>query len=279
MISPVKVIKEQFDHLYLIRRLSIFEMKSANKNNYLGMAWEILTPAIMIMIYWLVFGVGIRNRADITVGNIDVPFIFWLMGGYIVWIFFSQSTTDGSKSIFSRLKIVSKMNFPMSIIPNYVIFSRLYVHIILLAIVVIILQVAGYPINKYYLQLPYFIIATYIFTYSLALITSTLSAMIRDVHKFITSTIRIGIYISPILWDVSRFSNDGSVASAVVAAVVRLNPLTYLIEGYRSAFFGVHWHFIAEPRITLYFWTVTLTLFLIGSFIHISTRRYFIDYL
>lgn len=236
MNSALKVIKEQVNHFYLIRRLSVFEMKSANKNNYLGMAWEILTPAIVIMIYWLVFGVGIRNRADIHVGNMEVPFLYWLMTGYMLWIFFSQSTINGSKSIFSRLKIVSKMNFPISIIPNYVIFSRFYVHVALIAIIIVIFQFAGYPINKYYLQLPYFAIATYIFTYSLALITSTLSVMIRDVHKLLTSTMRMGIYISPVLWDVSRIDQDGSIASAVITAIVRLNPLTYLIEGYRAAF-------------------------------------------
>lgn len=279
MKSAIQVLKEQIQYFYLIRRLSIFEMKSANKSNYLGMAWEIITPAIMIAIFWLVFGVGIRNRADIVVGNHEVPFIYWLMGGYIVWTFFSQSTTGGSRSIFSRLKIVSKMSFPLSIIPNYVIFSRLYVHIVLVLIVIVILNIAGYPINKYYMQLPYFLFATYALTYSLALITSSLSAMVRDVHNLISSTMRIGIYISPILWDVSRFQNDGSVAGAVMAAIVKLNPLTYLIEGYRAAYFGVNWHFISEPRIFIYFWTVTIALFILGSVIHVSTRRHLIDYL
>lgn len=279
MKSAMKVMKEQVNNFYLIRKLSLFEMKSANKSNYLGMFWELLSPAILITIYWLVFGVGIRQRADVNIGGNEVPFIYFLISGYMVWLFFSQSTRDGSKSIFSRLKIVSKMNFPMSIIPNYVIFSRFYVHIGLILIVIVMLQIGGYPVNMYYLQIPYFAVATYIFTYSLALITSTLSAMVRDVHKLLTSTMRMGIYISPILWDVTRIKQDGSIASAIMTAVVKLNPLTYLINGYRAAFFGVDWHFIAEPKITVYFWTVTLILFLVGSTLHVRLRKYFIDFL
>lgn len=277
MKSAITVIKEQVNNIYIIRKLSLFEMKSANKNNYLGMWWELLSPALLIMIYWLVFGVGIRQRADINIGGMEIPFIYYLVSGYMIWQFFSQSITNGSKSIFSRLKVVSKMNFPMSIIPNYVIFARFYVHIGLIAIVILILQFSGYPINIYYLQIPYFAIATYIFTYSLALIMSTLSAMVRDVHKFLTSTMRIGIYISPILWDVSRIKQDGSIAADIMTWVVKLNPLTYLIEGYRAGFFGVNWHFIAEPKITIYFWSVTLILFLIGSTLHVKLRRFFID--
>ncbi|MBP2257441.1 ABC transporter permease [Virgibacillus alimentarius] len=279
MKSVIKVIQEQINNMYLIRKMALFEMKSANKNNYLGMAWELITPAILIMIYWLVFGVGIRQRADVPVGDMVVPFLYWLMAGYMVWLFFSQSTTNGSKSIFSRLKIVSKMNFPMSIIPNYVICARFMVHAGLVAIIIVILQFGGYPINIYYLQIPYFAIATYIFTYALALILSTLSALVRDVHKLLTSTMRIGIYISPILWDVSNIKQDGSIATAIITAIVRLNPLTYLIDGYRAGFFGVGWHFIEEPGVTAYFWMVTLILFLIGSMLHVRLRKYFIDFL
>jgi teichoic acid transport system permease protein len=277
MKSAITVIKEQINNFYMIRKLSLFEMKSANKNNYLGMAWELLSPALLILIYWLVFGVGIRQRADVDIGGMDVPFIYFLVSGYMVWLFFNQSTTGASKSIFSRLKIVSKMNFPMSIIPNYVIFARFYVHIGLIAIVIVILQIGGYPMNIYYLQIPYFMIATYAFTYSLGLIMSTLSAMVRDVHKFLTSTMRVGIYISPILWDVTRIKQDGSIASAIITAIVKLNPLTYLINGYRAGFFGVNWHFIADARITAYFWIVTLILFLIGATLHVKLRRVFID--
>lgn len=277
MKSAITVIKEQIKNFYLIRKLSLFEMKSANKNNYLGIAWELLSPAILISIYWLVFGVGIRQRADITIGGMEVPFIYFLVSGYMVWLFFSQSITGGSKSIFSRLKVVSKMDFPMSIIPNYVIFARFYVHIVLIIMVIVILQFGGYPINIYYLQIPYFAIATYLFTYSLALILSTLSAMVRDVHKLLTSSMRMGIYISPILWDVSKIGQDGSIASTIITVVVKLNPLTYLINGYRAGFFGVNWHFLAEPKITIYFWAVTLILFLIGATLHVKLRKTFID--
>lgn len=243
------------------------------------MLWEIITPSILIMIYWLVFGVGIRQRADVDIGGEIVPFIYYLMTGYMIWMFFSQSVKSGSSSIFSRLKVVSKMNFPLSIIPNQVLLSRFIVHVCMIAIIMIILQMSGYPINIYYLQIPYFMIATYIFTYSFALILSTLSTLVRDVHKLLTSTMRIGIYISPILWDVTNIEQDGSVAVAIITTIIKLNPLTYLIEGYRAGFFGLDWHFIAESGTTIYFWILTSIMFIIGSVLHVRLRKYFIDFL
>src|SRR5690625_1527437 len=194
MKSAVTVIREQIDHFYLIRRLSLYELKSQNRNNYLGMAWEIINPSIQIMIYWFVFGT-LRERAPIEVNGTELPFFPWLLAGFFLWIFFYQATIQGSKSIYTRLRMLSKMNFPMSVIPNYVIFSKFYIHLFMLAITMIIFQFMGYFANIYYLQLIYFIFAAFCLIYALSLITSTLSTIIRDVHMFLNSTLRICAHV------------------------------------------------------------------------------------
>lgn len=272
MRSAITVIKEQIEHFYLVRRLSLYELKSKNKSNYLGMAWEIINPVIQIMIYWFVFG-SIRQRADIEViPGFEVPFIFWLLGGFILWTFFYQSTIQGSKSIYTRIRILSKMNFPMSIIPNIVIFSQFYIHLIMLGITFLIFQFAGYYVSIYILQLLYFIFATFCLIFAISLITSTLSTIIRDVHMFLNATLRMLLYLSPILWQITILDDP-------LPTIMKLNPLYYLIEGYRSALFGLDWYFIVHWKYTLYFWAVVVVLFFIGSLLHIRFRRHFIDYL
>lgn len=275
MKSAITILKEQLSNFYLIRRLSLYELKSKNKNNYLGMTWEVLNPTIQILIYWFVFGT-IVNRADVALTTgADVPFIAWLMGGFIIWNFFYQSTIQGSKSIYTRLAMLSKMNFPMSVIPNFVIFSQFYVHLIMLLIVIIILQFMGYYINVYYLQLFYFIIATFVLNFSISLITSTLSTIVRDVHMLLNAVLRMFLYITPVLWPIERFLNT----SPILLTIIKLNPLYYLIEGYRSALFGTEWYFVTHWKYTLYFWVLVIVLFLLGSTLHVKFRRNFIDYL
>jgi teichoic acid transport system permease protein len=58
-----------------------------------------------------------------------------------------------------------------------------------------------------------------------------------------------------------------------------LNPLYYLMEGYRTSFFGSEWYFIEHWQYTLYFWAIVLVLFLFGAILHVKFRRHFIDYL
>jgi len=272
MKSAITVIREQFEKFYLIRRLSLYELKSKNKSNYLGMAWEIINPLIQVLIYWFVFG-SIRQRAEITIApGVEVPFIYWLLCGFILWIFFYQSTIQGSKSIYSRLRMLSKMNFPMSIIPNIPIFSQFYIHVIMVGIIFLIFQFSGYFVTVYFTQLIYFIFASFCLIFSLALITSTLSTIIRDVHMILNATLRMLLYLSPILWQITIL--DGPLPT-----IMKLNPLYYLIEGYRAAFFGTEWYLIEHWQYTIYFWGVVIVLFIFGSILHVKFRRHFIDYL
>lgn len=273
MKSAILVLKEQFKYFYLIRRLSIYEIKSENKNNYLGTAWEFINPAIQILIYWFVFGT-LLQRHDMMVGNVEIDFFYWLLAAFSLWIFFYQGTIQGSKSIYSRLRILSKMNFPMSIIPSYVIFSKFYVHLIILFASIILFQFAGFYISIYYLQLLYFIVALVVLIFSLSLITSTLSTIIRDVHMFINSTLRMLLYLSGVLWPITILSDW-----KLLMQIMQLNPLVYLIEGYRTAFFGNEWYFITHWQYTLYFWALTAVLLIIGSALHVKFRRHFIDFL
>lgn len=273
MKSAIVVIKEQIKNFYLIRRLSIYELKSENKNNYLGTAWEIINPTIQIMIYWFVFGT-LRERAPIEVAGVEVPFFSWLLSGFFLWIFFYQATIQGSKSVYTRLRMLSKMNFPMSVIPNIAVFSQLYIHLCMLLITMIVLQFSGYSITIYYLQFIYYIIAVFCLVFSISLITSTLSTIIRDVHMFLNSTLRMMLYLSGVLWPIALLADYPFIMN-----MMKLNPLFYLIEGYRAAFLGTSWYFIEHWQYSLYFWVIVVILFIIGSQLHVKFRRHFIDYL
>ncbi|GAB4073152.1 ABC transporter permease [Barrientosiimonas marina] len=273
MKSAINVIKEQVNYFHLIRRLSLYEMKSQNRNNYLGMAWEVLNPAIQILIYWFVFGT-LRTRDDVAVGDMDIPFFFWLLTAFFLWLFFYQGTVQGSKSIYSRLGILSKMNFPMSVIPAFVISSKFYIHLAMMGIVIIILQFNGYYINSHYVQLLYFIVAAFVFIFALSLITSTLSTIIRDVHMFLNSTLRMLLYLSGVLWPISILGNMEWLMN-----LMKLNPLFYLVQGYRHSLFGTEWYAVTQWEYTLYFWVLVAVLFIIGSALHMKFRRHFIDYL
>src|SRR5699024_10021247 len=222
-----------------------------------------------------------------------------------------QSIIKGSKAIYSRLRMLSKMNFPMSVIPNFVIFSNFYIHLFLLVISIVIFHFMGYHITIYYLQFIYFIFslmcmfffifliisivifhfmryhitiyylqfiyfifATMCMLFATSLITSTLSTIVRDFLMFLNSTLRMLLYMSGVLWPITLLDDF-----PLIMKLMMFNPLFYLIEGYRAAFFGTEWYFITHWQYSLYFWGLVILLLLVGSALHVKFRRHFIDYL
>jgi len=276
MRAVIAVLKEQIQSFYLVRRLSVYEMKSSNRNNYLGVLWEIINPMIQIAIYWFVFGYGIFNsggRGNVDLNGVLIPYFPWMLSGFVVWFFMNQAILQGSKSIYSRIQMISKMSFPMSVVPTYVIFSLFYQHIMLLVIVLVIFQFLGYPFNIFYSQLPYFIIATLFFLVALSLITSTISTIVRDFQMLIQSLVRILIYLSPFLWPPYHLQPE------IIQTIMKLNPIYYLAEGYRASILGLSWYPIEHWEYTLYFWGITLILLFFGSVLHMKFRDRFVDFL
>ncbi len=268
MKALFQVIKENVSNFYLIIRLSFFELKSGNNGNYLGILWEVLNPMILIGIYWFVFGFGIRGGKSVE----GVEFLPWMLAGICPWFFISQVITQGSKSIYSRLNVVSKMNFPMSVIPTYVIASKFYSHAILVGLVMIVLAVYGYYPSLYLLQFPYFIIANLLLMSSISLVTSTLSTIIRDIQNIVQSVVRGLMFITPILWSTEKLPTS-------VVYILKLNPIYYIVEGYRSSLLGKDWYFAVHHNYTLYFWCLVLGLLLAGSSLHVKFRKRFVDYI
>ncbi|PKG22096.1 ABC transporter permease [Niallia nealsonii] len=271
MVSMFKVLKEQIDNFHLIKRLSMYELKSANRNNYLGILWELINPGIQIAIYWFVFGF-VQDRGTIPGENGNIPYLVWMLAGIVLWFFIYPSITQGSRSIYARLRMVSRMNFPLSAIPSYVILSLLYPQLLLMGIIIIIFQFTGYHISIYYLQLPYFLFASLIFLFALSLITSTISTIVRDFQMLLQAVMRVLLYITPILWSPERLGET-------FGFIMRLNPVYYLIEGYRYALLGEGWFITAHPAITVYFWILVILLLAVGSYMHVRFRRHFIDFL
>src|SRR5699024_2099008 len=121
----------------------------------------------------------------------------------------------------------------------------------------------------------YYIFGAFCLFFAISLITSTLSTIIRDIHMLINSTLRMFLYVSGVLWPLTMLTDQ----FPNVMKLLQLNPLLYLIEGYRSSFFGSEWYFIEHWQYTLYFWGLVIVLFLFGSVLHVKFRRHFIDYL
>ncbi|PWZ63785.1 ABC transporter permease, partial [Staphylococcus pseudintermedius] len=71
MRAIIEIFKEQIVNLPKISKLAIYNMKSQYANHYLGIFWNILQPVLQVIIYYIVFGLGLRGSSGLVMG---VPF-------------------------------------------------------------------------------------------------------------------------------------------------------------------------------------------------------------
>lgn len=268
MNAILTVLKEQIKNFYLIQRLAQFQLKISNHDNYLGLAWELINPLIQIAVYYFVFGMGIRGqRSDVD----GIPFIIWMLVGISMWFFVNQGILEGTKSISMKYNQVAKMNFPLSTIPSYIITSKFYGHLVLLAIIIVLCIVAGIMPSIYMLQLLLYVPFVYLFCLSFTLVTSTLGVIIRDVQMAVQAFMRVLFYASPILW----VPHPGS----LVEHIMKFNPAYFLAESYRAAIVYKEWYFVEHWQLTLYNIGIVILLFSVGSILHMKFRYRFSDFL
>ncbi len=243
--------------------------------NYLGVLWQFLNPLIQMLAYWFVFGIGIRKSSEMITGVGEVPFIIWMLAGLIPWFFISPTILDGSNSVYKRINMVAKMNFPISSLPSVAIAANLFSYFVMMAIYVIVLLAFGIYPNLQWLEYIYYLFCMIVFMFAFSLFNSTISVLVRDYQFLLQSVTRLLFFLLPIFWDISTQLGDKHPA---LLNVIKLNPLFYIIDGFRNSFFDGSW-FFEDITYTLYFWAFTLLLLTVGSVLHMKFRDRFVDFL
>ncbi|MEN0644772.1 ABC transporter permease [Alkalicoccobacillus gibsonii] len=267
MYNMLRILKEQYSNRRLILRLALHEQRSKYQLHYLGMLWQVFNPLMQVMVFWVIFGLGIRGGKDVG----DIPFFVWLVIGLIPWFYINPTVLQGANSVHQKIRMVSKMKFPISVLPSIVIVGNGMSYLLMLGILGIILIVNQINPGLYILQLPYNFMTLFIFLYVFTLFSSTIATVIRDYYQLLQAGMRMVFFLTPILW-VPNTMPDW------LSPFLQLNPFYYIIEGFRDTFLGRAW-FFENLAYMSYFWSGVLVLAFIGSYIHYKFKDSFVDYL
>lgn len=262
--SAKYVIQENIKNIYRTFSIARYELLAEMRDSKLGLFWNFANPAIQIMTYWFAFGYVFQRKA---VGGI--PYLVWMLGGMVVWLFISPCITDGSNAIYSKVDVITKMKFPVSILPLSVVLKKLFNHFCLMVLVVIIYAAHGYYPTVHWFGLIYYLLCGIIFSVSLSLTTSVLNMLARDTRRLILSCMRLLLYLTPVLWEISRLPSW-------FQKIVSCNPIYYIVQGYRDCFF-YHEGIMAYTWSMKWFWGITIALFFCGSYIMYKFKTKFID--
>jgi teichoic acid transport system permease protein len=112
-----------------------------------------------------------------------------------------------------------------------------------------------------------------VFTLSIVYFTSATVVFFRDLSQIINIFMQVVMWMTPIMWDL-----DSLMVSPVIKTILKLNPMFYVVNGYRDSLINNVW-FWQQPGMTVYFWSVTAILFAIGSVVFRRLQVHFADVL
>lgn len=266
--AVTQIAREHSEYRVQIGQLAWVDIIKTYRGSALGWMWAVIKPSVTIFVFWFAFSVGLRQGDPIQ----GYPFFLWLIAGLVPWFFMSEMITQGSKSLIRYNYLVTKIKFPVSTIPTFVSLSHFYVHLALVGFVTFLFVLFGFPLDIYYLQLPFYLVMNLLFFAAWALFSSPLTAVSKDFANVVTSFVTAVFWMSGILWDVNNIEQP------VLRRVLMFNPVTFMATGYRNVFVYKQWFW--EDGFALFaFGTMLITMLLLALYTYQKLRRDIADVL
>jgi lipopolysaccharide transport system permease protein len=192
------------------------------QQSMLGWLWALIQPVATVAIFTLIF------TRFVPVDTGDTPYILFSYVAVVPWTLLATSLTDMTQSLVQNMNLVTKIYFPREVLPVAAMLARLMdfgVAITLYILLILFYQVPISPIVLLYL--PIILVTQLALIMGLGLAFAAMNVFYRDVQPLLTLGIQIWFYASPIIYPVSLVPEQ-------LRPIYYLNPMTGLLEGYRS---------------------------------------------
>lgn len=222
-------LRELFQYKDLIFRFVRRDIIASYQQTILGPVWVFLQPLFTTLVYFIIF----HRVAKIPTDNIP-PFLFYLPG-IIIWSYYADCITSTMNTFQNNAYIFNKVYFPRLIVPlSSILFHSFRISIQLLLFLGVcifyVLKGASLHFSWQILLVPLMIFVTACFALGCGLIISVLTAKYRDLDNIMQFMLRLFMFAAPVVY-------PASLIPVKYKFLFWLNPLTPVIEIFRSSFF------------------------------------------
>jgi homopolymeric O-antigen transport system permease protein len=216
---------EYWRYRELLYFLAWRDVKVRYRQTVLGVVWAILQPVLAMLLFTVFFGKFAGMPSD------GIPYAVFAYAGLLPWTFFSNSVTSAGESLVANPDLVSKVYLPRMLVPSAAVLAGLLDFAIAFSLLLFLIPYFHVPVASSILLLPVLIFLAVLFTLAVGLSTAAVNVRYRDVRYALPFLIQIGLFASPVIY-------PSSLVPAPWRGLLLLNPLTGIIEGFRSALFG-----------------------------------------
>ena len=273
VIKPRSSFAVNWQELWQYRELLYFfawkEVKVRYKQAVLGVAWTLLQPLAMMVVFIVLLHKGL----GVSTGEIPPPIYY--LSGLIIWNLFNHAVTNAAGSMVTNAHIIKKIYFPRLVIPvSSVLVSSFdfLISLILFFILILYYQITGEIVLSWLMLIPAILVAfiiTAITAFSLGTFLAAVNVKYRDVRYALPFFVQSLFFITPVMYD------GRVIQSEWIVNALQWNPLYWAIEMVRQALLGnLIW---AQSSGIWWIGLVLMLMFMIAIYVFRKTEAYFAD--
>ena len=216
--------------LWAYRELAYFlawrEIKVRYKQTAIGVAWAVLQPLAMMVVFTLFFG----RLANIP--SEGVPYPLFAFAALLPWQLFSRVLAESTNSLVTNQRLITRVYFPRIIVPVSTTLAAIVDFAIAAGLLVVLMFVYGVTPGAAVIWLPAFVLLMVITALGVGFWFSALNVEYRDVMYTVPFIIQFWFFVTPVVYPSSLVPERWQI-------LYGLNPMAGVIEGFRWALLGV----------------------------------------
>jgi ABC-type polysaccharide/polyol phosphate export systems, permease component len=254
-----------FQELYKYRELlktSIKkEIRGKYKASFLGVLWSFINPLLQVLVYAIVFPYMLRSTGD--------DYIVYLVTGIIPWTFFSTVVNECVTCVKANAGIIKKVYFPREILPLSAAISGIINFFISCIIILVFCLIWNVGFSWHLVFVPLLALAEGILALGIGMALGAMTAYVQDLEYIVNFILTMAFYGSPIVYQLNMFSG-----ASLLAKLVNLNPMTWILNGYRDAFL---YHTVPDTIQMLLMFVIAIAVLCLGWLIFKKLEKGFAE--
>jgi lipopolysaccharide transport system permease protein len=243
----------------------IREFQAKYRNSLLGIAWTLIQPLSMILVYTLIFTQVMQAKLPGTAGQFS--YSIYLCSGILIWGFFSEITSRSLNIFIDNANLIKKINFPKICLPIISTISASISFSIISGIFLLFLFFSkNLPGWTFLAVIPLTAIVA-LLALGLGITLGVFNVFFRDVGQFFGIFLQFWFWLTPIVY-------PANILPETLQRIIKINPMVPLIQGFQNIFVHSQWpHWIS----LLYPLTCAIALCFLGSRIYKKKSGEMID--
>src|SRR5690554_6543284 len=201
------------------------EFQSKYLNSLLGVAWTVIQPLSMILVYTIIFSQIMRAKLPGVESSFG--YSIYLCAGILTWGLFAEIVSRGQNTFLEHGNLLKKLSFPRLCLPITVVATALLNFAIIFSLFTLFLIITGtFPGWVFFAIIPVLVVQV-IFAIGLVITLGVLNVFFRDVGQAFGVFLQFWFWLTPIVY-------PASILPEKAQALLAYNPMTGLMGAYQN---------------------------------------------